>query len=224
MALVETVVGERRAASNVQADVRGGPYSEVIVNDSGLGRYFEPARYGRLYTSMVKAVTIAATHNSPIAAATATPVLGLHNPSTSGKAVVIQRVSFLTTSGTPAGGQGVLNVLIPTTATTAAQTGSIFSNLLSNFAASPQGSVCRVYNNVALTGIVPTASNEIDLVGGAAAAAAAGNGGPGVVGEDIGGRWIAPPGVMLALMAGSGAGTTWIVNASWSWVEVDWPL
>jgi hypothetical protein len=224
MALVETIVGERKAGANVQADARGGAYSELITNDVGLGRYFEAARYNRLYTSMVKAVTVAATHNSPIAAATATPVLGLFNPANSGKAAVFQRMAFLTTSGTPAGGQGVLNAMTVTTPTTAALTGSIFSNLLNNSTTSPQGSVCKVYNNVALTGIVPTASNEIDLVGGASAAAAAGNGGPGLLGEDVGGRYIAPPGVLVALMAGSGAGTTWIVNAAWSWVEVDWPL
>jgi hypothetical protein len=35
---------------------------------------------------MVKAVTIAATHNSPIAANTATPVIGLANDPGSGKA------------------------------------------------------------------------------------------------------------------------------------------
>ena len=222
--LTEFVVGERRGAPNVQSDGRSGAYSEAIVNDVGLGRYFEMARYGRLYSSIVKAVTVAATHNSPISLATATPVLGLFNPANSGKAIVLQRIAFLTTSGTPAGGQVVLNAMTVTTPTTATQTGSIFSNLLSNPGATPQGSVCKVYNNVALTGIVPTTSNEIDLIGGAAAAAAAGNGGPGLAGEDVGGRWIAPPGVLIALMAGSGAGTTWIVNAGWSWVEIDWPL
>src|SRR5438876_6134123 len=222
--LFEGRTGQSRVSSGALDETRLGPYRELIVNDGGLGRYFEACRYGYLYSSIVKAVTIASTHNSPIAAATATPVLGLYNPVNSGKAVVLQRIAFLTTSGTPAGGQAVLNAMTVTTLTTATQTGSIFSNLLSNPGATPQGSVCKVYNNVALTGIVPTTSNEIDLIGGAAAAAAAGNGGPGLAGEDVGGRWIAPPGVLIALMAGSGAGTTWIVNAGWSWAEVDWPL
>jgi len=217
-------VGEQRQATGSHTTLRTGSYAEVIVNDVGLGRYFEMCRYGRLFSSIVKAVTVAATHNSPIAAATATPVLGLFNPTNSGKAIVLQRIAFLTTSGTPAGGQAVLNAMTVTTPTTATQTGSIFSNLLNNPGATPQGSICKVYNNVALAGIVPITSNEIDLIGGAAAAAAAGNGGPGLAGEDIGGRYIAPPGVLLALMAGSGAGTTWIVNAGWSWIEVDWPL
>ena len=221
---MEAVVGERRAAANVQSDARAGAFSELVVNDLGVGRYFETARYGRMYTSMVKAVTIALTHNSPIAGATATPILGLHNPIDSGKALALNRVAFQTTSGTPAGGQAVLNAMSVTTPTTATQTGSIFNNLLKSDTASPQGSVCKVYNNVALAGIVPTASNEVALVGGAAAAAAAGNGGSGVVGEDIGGMYLVPPGVMIALMAGNAVGTSWIVNAGWSWTEIDWPL
>lgn len=221
--LLENIQGERKAASNVQTDGRSGPYSETIVNDVGLGRYFEAARNARLFSSFVKTVTVAATHNSPIAAATATPVLGLFNPAASGRAAVLLRLSCGTISGTPAGGQFVLNSLPVTTPTTATQTGAIFSNLLRD-TATPQGSVCKVYNNVALAGIVPVVSNELALVGQATAAAAAGNGGPGGVGEDTAGLFIAPPGILLALMAGTGAGTTWIVNASWSWAEVDWPL
>src|SRR5437879_1558411 len=121
-------VGEVRSATGANPAFRQGAYAEQIVNDTGLGRYYEAARYGRLFSSIVKAVTVAATHNSPIAAATATPVLGLFNPTNSGKAVVLQRIAFLTTSGTPAGGQTILNAMTVTTPTTATQTGSILSN------------------------------------------------------------------------------------------------
>jgi hypothetical protein len=222
--LAEFIAGLRRVSSGAQSQGRSGPFSELIVNDTGLGRYFEACRYDTMFTSMIKAVTIAATHNSPIAAVTATPVLGLFNPAASKKALVFQRIACGTVSGTPAGGGFVLNAIpYVSTQTTAAVTGSIFSNSLKD-AVSPQGSVCRVYNNVALTALAPVAANEISLVGQATAAAAAGNGGPGAVGEDIGGAIIVPPGVFVAIMAGTGAGTTWIVNASWSWVEVDWPL
>jgi hypothetical protein len=82
----------------------------------------------------------------------------------------------------------------------------------------------RVYNNVALTALAPVVANEVMLVGAATAAAAAGNGGAGATGEDIGGAIIVPPSTFVAVMAGSGAGTTWIVNAGWSWAEIDWPL
>lgn len=220
----DVVPGERRLAAGAVGDMRGGPYGESIVNDVGLGRYFEAVRNSRVYTSMVKTVTVAATHNTPLAAATATPVLGLLNPRGSNKALVLQRVSCGTVSGTPAGGQFVLNhvegIGVSITATV---TGSIFSNVL-KAGASPQGSICYPYNNVALTGLSPVAAREIMHVGQASAAAAAGNGGPGLTGEDLGGLVIVPPDSLIALMAGTGAGTTWIVNASWTWAEIDWPL
>lgn len=220
-----TEQGEHRSQGSDTPPMRSSAYRELIVNDVGFGRYYESARYDRLYTSTVKGVTVAATHNTPIAAATATPVLGLYNPTGSGKAGVLLRVATGTTSGTPAGGQFMLNAIPQiTTLTTATVTGSIFSNLLHDSGASPQGSVMKSYNNVALTAIVPTASNEIALVGSAAAAAAAGNGGPGATGEDLGGPFIFGPNSFIALMAGTGAGTTWIVNASWTWAEIDWPL
>jgi hypothetical protein len=221
---VEGRVGEVRGANGVQEPVRLGPYLDVMVSELQ-GRYFELARYGRVFHSAVKAVTVAATHNSPIAAVTATPVLGLLNPVSSGKAAVLLRISCSTTSGTPAGGQFVLNA-IPAIATppSTSQTGSIFSANVGIGSASPQGSVMRVYNNVALTALAPVVANEVMLVGAAAAAAAAGNGGAGATGEDIGGAIIVPPSTFVAVMAGSGAGTTWIVNAGWSWAEIDWPL
>jgi len=219
--LVEGLVGERRAAANVQGDARLGAYSELIVNDVGLGRYFEGARIGRQFTTFVKAVTIAATHNTPIAAATATPVIGLHNPVGNSKAAVIQRVAVSSVSGTPAGGQFAFNALQTTTAPTTPG-GSIFSGLLSA-SASPQGSTMRPFNNVALTGMLPVVGNEIALVGGGQSAVAIASQVQGTS-EDVGGAIIVPPGFLLALMAGTGAGTTWIVNASVSYAEIEWPL
>jgi hypothetical protein len=221
---VEGRVGEVRGAVGVQEPVRLGPYLEVMVSELQ-GRYFELARYSRVFHSTVKAVTVAATHNSPIAAVTATPVLGFLNPIGSGKAAVLLRVACSTVSGTPAGGQFVLNA-IPgiTTPPSTAATGSIFSGNVGLSSVTPQGSVMRVSNNVALTALAPVVANEVMLVGAAAAAAAAGNGGVGATGEDIGGAIIVPPATFVAVMAGSGAGTTWIVNAGWSWAEIDWPL
>ena len=219
--IAEAVVGERRASPNNQSDARAGAYSELIVNDSGLGRYFEAVRYGRVFTTISKAVTVAATHNSPIAANTATPVLGVGNVSF-GFAMVLLRAAIVTTSGTPAGGQVVLNLqangVNPITATA---TGSIFNNLLGG-----PSSQMKALNNVALAGwlATPSAVQEHALLGGATAAAAAGNGGPGPAGEDLGGLYIVPPGGLVAIMAGSGAGTSWIVNASLTWAEVNWPL
>jgi hypothetical protein len=212
-------IGEARAGSGVIDTLRLGNYLDAIVSELH-GRYFEQTLRNHGFRSMVKAVTVAATHNTPIAAATATPVLGLHNPVGSNKAAIISRISAGSVSGTPAGGQFVLNAIQVTTAPTTPG-GNIFAGLLSA-AASPQGSVMRPFNNVALTGMLPVIGNELDLVGGATAVAVAAANNP--IGEDIGGSIIVPPGFVLALMAGTGAGTTWIVNAGWAWEEIDWPL
>jgi len=216
---IEGRVGEVRATIGADEQLRLGPYAQLIV-DELFGRNWLAALRNRSFRSMVKAVTVAATHNTPIAAATATPVLGLHNPIGSNKAALLTRVAFTTVSGTPAGGQAVLNAIQTTTAPTTPG-GSIFSSQLSA-AASPQGSVMRPFNNVALTGMLPVVGNELDLVGGASAVAVAAA--PQPVGEDVGGAIIVPPGFLLALMAGTGAGTTWIVNAGWAYVEIDWPV
>ena len=203
-----------------------GGYGQAIVNDVGLGRYFEMVAQGLVYTTMVKSVTIAATHNSPIAVNTATPVAGFANPANSGVAAVLLRSAFSTVSGTPAGGQAVLNIQPGGAGVlTAAATGSIFNNLTKS-GASPQGSAMKPLNNVALAGwlATPNAVQEVALLAAAAAAAAAGNGGPGGVGEDLGGLHIVTPGDLCAVMAGNGAGTTWVVNAGLTWAEIPWPL
>jgi hypothetical protein len=223
--VIQSVTGPRRATLNVPSDLRGGPQSELIVNDSGLGRYFELVRQGLVFSTFSKAITVAATHNTPIGANTATPVVGFGNVSSSTAAVLL-RLGFGTTSGTPAGGQLVLNLQAGgASVITAAATGNIYNNLLQS-GASPQGSQMKPFNNVALAGwlATPNAVEEIALYGIAAAAAAAGNGGPGVSLEEIAGMVIIPPGGLCALMAGTGAGTTWIVNASLTWAEIPWPL
>lgn len=216
-------IGEVKGGQGAIQTVRLSPYGSQAVATAH-GQYLESARVNRLFSTMIKGVTILATHNTPIAAATATPVIGVLNPVGNSKAMALVRVAFGTTSGTPAGGQVVLNVISGLGASvTAATTGSIFSHILQS-GASPQGSTMRPYNNIALTGLTPAVANELSLVGIATAAAAAGNAGPGISGEDLGGQVIVPPNTLIAIMAGTGAGTTWIVNASLTWEEIDWPL
>ena len=221
MPTIQTRVGELRAASAGTPDVRGGAYAELMVSEL-MGRYFELARFGRLFHTMAKTVTVAATHNTPIAAATATPLVAIHNPIGNTRAAVLVRAGVGTVSGTPAGGQSVLNVMQTTTAPTTPG-GSIF-NALSSASASPQGSTMRSFNNVALTGMLPVIGNEVAVLGQATAITAAGSQGPGVVGEDLGGMFIVAPGFLAAVMCGTGAGSSWIVNGTLSWYEIDWPL
>lgn len=216
---MEGRVGEVRTTVGAVETFRQGRYAELLVSEL-YGRYFYSALNNRLYHTMAKGVTIAATHNTPIAAATATPVVGIHNPIGSNKAAILVRYNATTVSGTPAGGQFVFNALQTTTAPTTPG-GSIFSaNLASSV--SPQGSTMRPFNNVALTGMLPVIGNEVMLAGGVSAIASGVQVNPN--GEDVGGLIVVPPGYLLALMAGTGAGTTWIVNASLAWQEIDWPL
>jgi len=83
--LIEGVVGERRAAANVQGDFRLGPYSDQIVNDVGLGRYFEAARNGRIFAANAVGATVAT------AGSVTNPVFALLMPA-GGKAAVILEV------------------------------------------------------------------------------------------------------------------------------------
>lgn len=212
-------VGEVRATIGAEEVFRQGRYAEMLVSEVQ-GRYFYNTLNNRTFHTFSRAVTIAATHNTPIAAATATPIVGIHNPIGNTKAAVITRYNATTTSGTPAGGQFAFNALQTTTAPTTPG-GNIFAGLLSA-AASPQGSTMRPFNNVALTGMLPVVGNEVILLGGVSAIASGVQVNP--VGEDLGGIIVVPPGFLLALMGGTGAGTTWIVNASLTWNEIDWPL
>lgn len=221
--LSEAVSGERIAQAGSMTSLRSDKFSALVTTPAH-GQYFESARLSRIFSTFVKTVTVAATHNTPIAANTATPVLGIMNVSTDTAASIL-RVSVGTTSGTPAGGQVVLNV-IPNAypIITAAATGSIFSHM-PQATASPQGSKMRALNGVALGGWVSTLTTmELLHVGQATAAAVAGNGGPNMTAEDLAGTLIIPPNCLLAVMAGTGAGTSWIVNGSLTWEEVPWPV
>lgn|SRR5262245_1424964 len=213
-------IGEVRSTVGGEETIRQGRYSEVLVTEL-FGRYFYSALNNRYFHTFVRAVTIAATHNTPIAAATATPIVGIHNPIGNNKAAVLTRFALMSTSGTPAGGQVVLNTLQTTTAPTTPG-GNIFNGNLAA-SASPQGSTMRPFNNVALTGMLPVVGNEILLLGGGQSAIALGVA-TGVNGEDLGGMVVVPPGYLAAVMGGTGAGTSWVVNAALSWQEVDWPL
>src|SRR5947209_1068008 len=100
--LAEYVQGERRTAAGVQSDGRSGPYGEQIINDFGLGRYFEAARVARGFVLAANGFTIAAANITPLVAA-AQFIAGFLNPAGSGKAAVVQRVLQQTRSGTPGG-------------------------------------------------------------------------------------------------------------------------
>lgn len=212
-----------RLAHNAENPLRLGPYGEQIVNDIGFGKFYEACRTGRLFHLLNSAQTIAATHNSPLAAATGTPIVGILNPNNSGKAAIIQSGWMTTISGTPPAqanptwnfAQNQLNI-------STNPAGTILSGKLDPIA----GTAMKAYNNVALTGL-NTASGNIGAIrhfGGAPfAGAIAANHDQGWF-DAVEGALIVPPGCICGIFAGAAAGTTWIVSAMMSWVEADWPL
>lgn len=210
-----------RLGQNTFGKLRAGPYGELIVNDGGCGRFFEAARYERIFHTFQSALTIAATHNLGLDNAADTAIIGIYNPISSGKAAVMLDATFTSISGTPpASSQPVWYLAYNQTAITAANTGTFVNTI--NPALS---SAMLPKSNIALAGLnTVTSNNPVRMWGGAAfAGALAANHDVGYR-DDIDGRLVVAPGCLLALMAGTAAGTTWIVSAGATWAEVDWPL
>lgn len=220
---VKAIVGEQRAAIGSESTLRIGPYSELIVNDIGLGRFFCAARNGKVFMLNATAQTIAATHNSPLAAATATPIVGIINPVNSGRAAAILSGWMSSISGTPpANANPSWNFATAIQAISTNPSGSIQPGLING----SQQSSMKAYNNVALTGL-GIATGQVGLLrhfGGAPFAGAL------AANHDVGwwdnveGAIIAPPGTGIIMLAGAAAGTSWVVSAGMTWAEVDWPL
>src|SRR5436309_2388991 len=94
------VAGEFRQAQGSAGSTRQGPYNEAIVNDGGYGRFFEACRNNRIFYLYAQNVTLATTHNTPLALASATPIVGIINTSAN-KAASILTGFFAWISGTP---------------------------------------------------------------------------------------------------------------------------
>ena len=221
--LIEAKAGERRVSNGALSDLRSGPNAELIVSHAGFGRFFETTRADRVFYLHNQAQTMAATHNTPLAAATGTPIVGIHNPASSGVAAVILYGWFASVSGTPAAqAHPVWNVVANATGITTNPGGSIVPGL----AKSTTTSSVEAYNNVALTGLNTATGNllavrpfGVDTFAGAQAANAH-NGSR----DDVEGAIIVPPNAICGIFAGTGAGTTWVVSAGMAWAEIEWPI
>lgn len=219
--IVEARMGERRASPGAVHELRSGPHSELIIGHAGFGRFFETCREDRIFYLHNQAQTMAATHNTPLAAATGTPIVGFHNPANSNTAAVIIYGWFASVSGTPAAqAHPVWNVVANATGITANASGTPIPGFVSSTSTSRMES----YSNVALTGLNTATGNLLaprpfgfDTFAGAQAANAH-NGSR----DDVEGALIVPPNSICGIFAGTGAGTTWVVSAGISWVEVPW--
>lgn len=220
MALIEAVNGERRAGANVQSDARSGPYSEIIVNDSGLGKFFESTRYGRVF-SLATAVAATLNGNAGALGAGGTPVIAISNPASNAKAAVILKASCILAPGASATPIVPLWYYIPAPAgVTAAGSSGGVNQLLG-----APGSTMKTFINAALTGSL--AATLLRPWQGAYAeprhAGAASETGAGSIVEETDGSIIVPPGTVLGVGFNvAGAAVTGMVGITWA--EIDWPL
>jgi hypothetical protein len=224
MAKIQIVQGERGASKNALADVRGGPYSEMIVNDTGLGRYFEATRLGRAFilTGASAGVAPGAANVSPLSAGTGQPLVGIFNPAGSVKAAVILGAGYVATNvvTTQTASMLVWNYIpTPTGITAAGGAGSVRADLPS----AASSSVMKTFVNSALTGSVagillrPLQCNSQMSTNPAVAQAVASNGY-----EETAGGIIVPPGAFLGLAAHAASAT--LYTCTMTWAEIDWPL
>jgi hypothetical protein len=191
-----------------QNNVAQGWLNELLVSEL-IPVYSTLNQGGFLFSTFVNAVTLAATHASPLTAGTGTPILSVYNPPNSGHNIHLVRTKSTTTSGTP-GGPLLWNV-VPNPANITAAAAAASSNIVGG----ALGSVAKCWNNTAVTG--STVGTAYRVLGGPAAVAA----GAGLYQfeEEHKGDLLIPPGVMLALCA-TAAGTTHIVSAWTEWAEL----
>lgn len=206
--LVEGKVGPQNNSDGDDTEVRLAKDGTVIVGH-GLGRYEEICRRGLLLvaSTALAGFAMAASHASPLTAATGTPILGLFNPLGGDYDLVVMRAKVWTVSGVPGGPFAWNGILSPTGITGAVVPTQ--GRRTDNF--TPDGPAV-VVSNVALTGA--QAGVMLRGIGGPAAVAS----GAGLYGveEETAGEFVVTPGNMIAIAA-TAAGTTHVVGASISY-------
>jgi hypothetical protein len=218
--LVEVVVGERKAANNVQADGRGGAYSELIVNDVGFGRYFEAARQGRVFMASSAVGATLNGQTNPLGAA-GTAVLALHNPPGNTKAAVILKATAALIGAASA------TLVLPVWNYIPAPTGITGpgTSLALNMLLGGPASTMKTFVNAVLTGSAAAtylrhwhgSFTDPRHAGAASETSAA------VLVEETEGSIIVPPGVcLIANTAPAGAAITGSLSIVYT--ELDWPL
>lgn len=180
--------------------LRAGREAELIMSELH-GKYYEKNSRGGMFGSAWNAVTVAATHVSPLAAGTGTPIWALYNPIGSNVNCAILKVLQDLTSGTPGG--PLLWNLIPVPQNISAANTLPVSLLLN----SPVSSVAKIWTNTALTG---SSAGTLLWPEGGFAAVAAGAGIQSLMNLHDG-DIIVPPGSMIALCAYA-TGTTHLTS------------
>jgi hypothetical protein len=210
--LIEGKVGVQVLQDGVNSQPRQGKSGELNISHVH-GNYYEPTYRGNVFTCSTAAagITLAATSLSPLAAGTGTPIIGLYNPQSSGKNLVINKVHVGVITSSASTGNIVWNYAINQTITAAAN-GTINSNFLGGAASS----VVKAYVNTATTGstigIMFRPAYQLQFVTAAGEVV-------GPIEQDLNGDIIVPPGAYLALANGV-SNTTTVLSASITWEEV----
>lgn len=208
MAINQGQAGPQKVSDGALGIARLGRLGDTIISELQ-GKYGELVSRGQVFCFGAAAVTYAATGNTPLAAGTGVPVVGILNPANSTVNCQILGVWITTTSGTP-GGPFYWNVIPNPTGITAA--GSTPISLLTFNSA---GSVAKAFANAALTG--SAAATYLRPIGGPAAVAA----GAGLYGvaEDTAGGIVVQPGA-FAGVAGTAVGTSHVISSGMIWAEI----
>ena len=201
---------------------RSGALQDLIVSELH-GRFYELNKSGQLFSlaGAAAATTLAATHATGTLGATATPIVGLWNPPTSGVNLEIIK-AFVSLSG-----YGANNAVSPggftwcgSVGNTAISTGAVPYNLRSLTAGA---TLTKAFANA--TGALTGLTNNMVLIRGSAISAPTGiqpaafTVGPAcVVEESLDGSLIVPPGGVIALL-GNVSTTTVNFNSSILWAE-----
>lgn len=201
--LTEGLVGPQNNSDGTINIVRTGKQGELTASQVH-GRFYEQAYRGNLFTFGGADTALAAVNAVGTTGATAKPVIGLWNPLTSGKNLVILRamVVFSTIGGTAVAPAGLLWVY--STGNGAVSTGSapVACNL------STAGSLTRGFaTGTALTGL----TNALALLRAAAIGPCLNAAGPATaitqpqanLVEEVDGSIIVPPGGVIAIQVGA---------------------
>ena len=188
--------------------VRMGQLGDVIVSELH-GRFYEQTYRGAVFSGGIASLTSIsnATFTSATTGATATPILGLHNPTGSTvNCVVLQATLAITLTALQATGAGpYVWMTSPNTATLSAGVSTPFNRKT----LTPFGSQAQYFNGGALTGFSGTLAARFgsSLGGGAHYNASLLGTAVGFMPplqgftENLDGSIIVPPGYVLALMA-----------------------
>src|SRR6266404_3206155 len=209
-------VGPVPAADGTQPLLRQGRDDEIITADY-VGRFSEATRRRKTFsgTTAIAGTTIVAANNHPIAAAAASAI-SLYNPLGSGVDLHILQAILIAVSGTPGVGMIVWDVAFNQTITAVQNNnGTAGAPPVCNYASGVAGAG-RIFTQTALTG--STAQVLLRPFPGAAAGTIAASS-PDEFIDNVDGGIILPPGG-LASIATPATGTTFIVGAGITWMEI----